>query len=130
MGPSLFSDGNRALTLPREVRCCRFNGAVAIQRRKWDQVGGLSRLACGFNGAVAIQRRKFVRSMRSLKRVLSLQWGRRYSATEIPAPRDAIYQRLAASMGPSLFSDGNRALDRRYSATEISCSQHHRQKAE
>ncbi len=40
-----------------------------------------------------------------------LQWGRRYSATEILSAGSNHHRRSTASMGPSLFSDGNRALD-------------------
>ncbi len=60
-----------------------------------------------------------------------LQWGRRYSATEISDESTRAITYTHASMGPSLFSDGNwepryqreltRLLQwgRRYSATEI-----------
>ncbi len=108
MGPSLFSDGNSACD------------------RKADNHNAASMGPSLFSDGNRWRRRKQIwpRSW--------LQWGRRYSATEIcdaPPRMDRLHD---ASMGPSLFSDGNIVLrlsmdgghfllqwGRRYSATEI-----------
>ncbi len=105
MGPSLFSDG-RMGTAVRRCVATGFNGAVAVQRRKgrvrntvkkvtsrlqWGRRcsategakrEGTTRYVSCFNGAVAVQRRKVRESTKAGKKA------------------------AAASMGPSLFSDG------------------------
>ncbi len=58
MGPSLFSDGNRSLHRGTPTARGCFNGAVAIQRRKYTAQRTSAIEGLSFNGAVAIQRRK------------------------------------------------------------------------
>ena len=138
IGPSLFSDGNHALgkAFGRVGSSIGFNWAVALQRRKFQgsarrdarevpfaSIGPSLSSATEisdlrdehpeavdprFNWAVALQRRKF------------------------PAPAERVAERDPASIGPSLFSDGNMCvwsasacaisslqLGRRSSATEM-----------
>ncbi len=142
---------------PSTIAVTSFNWAVALQRRRYAGMTGTSaeslRLQLGrrssateihgladalrlfrrrFNWAVALQRRRF-NAFCDKDNGRTLQLGRRSSATEIPQPRGLLRVREhPASIGPSLFSDGDSMtcpphasssaplqLGRRSSATEI-----------
>ena len=107
MGPPLFSGGNTQRRLRTSAAQRGFNGAAAVQRRKWPSA----------------------KTPRRRKRLL--QWGRRCSAAEIcrrpcralcckegfngaaavQRRKSEVFDHLpaghAASMGPPLFSGGN-----------------------
>ena len=107
MGPPLFSGGNFQGKKPLPTTSARFNGAAAVQRRKYPHhrratstcwcfngaaavqrrkslpAGESIRAPPCFNGAAAVQRRKYTAVASQAKRLLQLQWGRRCSAAEM-----------------------------------------------
>src|SRR6185312_6940645 len=104
MGPPLFSGGNcpNPAALDRLHAASMgpplFSGGNLV-------VLSVSRAApSGFNGAAAVQRRKCVGVRPWLAAAWELQWGRRCSAAEMPAPAAAPAGAGQASMGPPLFS--------------------------
>ena len=84
MGPPLFSGGNGNRIHQNALDWTCFNGAAAFQRRKFD--------AAGLGGGHSRW----------------LQWGRRFSAAEIGHEMSQQLHCFDASMGPPLFSGGNR----------------------
>ena len=113
MGPRLFSRGNVASwSITGGVPADASMGPRLIQPRKSGDGGWIAYDPC-FNGAAALQPRKCRASRPSDRRGSSLQWGRGCSAAEIrPIGRGASGE-SAASMGPRLFSRGNRRSWRR-----------------
>ncbi len=109
MGPSLFSDGNMSVE------------AVSVMRNEASMGpslfsdGNLSDDDRAMADSIELQwgRRysatEIVVATVATFSMARLQWGRRYSATEIMMRRWHRDQRKIASMGPSLFSDGNQS---------------------
>ena len=84
MGPSMFVDGDQmAMMLMAQQPKLRFNGAVDVRRRRP------------------------VRWSWSPTRLTALQWGRRCSSTETPIDYIKSRKISPASMGPSMFVDGD-----------------------
>ena len=82
MGPSLFSDGrilSRWQHLPRQRR---FNGAVAVQRRKESRRVQEGRHTRASMGPSLFSDGRLLQSSDPGARCITLQWGRRCSATE------------------------------------------------
>ncbi len=134
MGPRLFSRGNARRCAPcRPSRMGRFNGATTFQ--PWKSKRWLSGLLVShatlqwghdfsaveismatdiagffirFNGATTFQPWKYNAKLGGLDTAELLQWGHDFSAVEIPDQYSGTFARDTASMGPRLFSRGNR----------------------
>ena len=83
MGPSIFIDGDPSPSGTHTTGWPRFNGAVDLHRRR---------------PAVGVG---------SPAEPILLQWGRRSSSTETDRPRWGARGSRGASMGPSIFIDGD-----------------------
>jgi len=83
MGPSMFVDGDPPPDLWRRATSACFNGAVDVRRRRHDVA----------HSSAAIMR--------------TLQWGRRCSSTETRRVTRGGLAGGIASMGPSMFVDGD-----------------------
>ena len=109
MGPRLFSRGNR-----ERERCAEVGLAASMGPRLFSRGNSSPPRwctgTCGFNGAAALQPRQRWRVSKP-KPDIVLQWGRGSSAAATRGNAVALDARLGASMGPRLFSRGNK---RRY----------------
>ena len=83
MGPRLFSRGNVTTWAKSVFKMLRFNGATTFQPWKLKRANFRYWIVTGFNGATTFQPWKYLNDC------------------------DGIGQKLAASMGPRLFSRGN-----------------------
>ena len=118
MGPSTIVDGDEKAARGAGARSCRFNGAVDVRRRRRRREP-LRSPGCArcFNGAVDVRRRRHgsalgaPRDHASFNGAVDVRRRRRVSrATPLaPAP--------SASMGPSMFVDGDVPTPVRVTAT-------------
>ncbi len=119
MGPSLFSDGRRDDFGLLHFLSPRFNGAVAVQRRKGWFLCGLGNRRRRFNGAVAVQRRKGLSGRAPVPRSPRFNGAvavQRRKGLSRGARRELL---TSASMGPSLFSDGRQFWEAHLSAVPL-----------
>src|SRR5215510_14647703 len=98
----------------------RFNGAVDLHRRRGQRSQEYWRSQGSFNGAVDLHRRRVFADVRDGRVTEALQWGRRSSSTESAKLRNRLRFSREASMGPSIFIDGERSLpERRHPGTRL-----------
>ena len=111
MGPRLFSRGNTA----------RHSRSGRIPKLQWGRDFSVAEIdtrrassdGCGtcFNGAATFQSRKYERLCQRRNPDGLLQWGRDFSVAEMQRQRHGRLMARIASMGPRLFSRGNRASE-------------------
>ena len=89
-------------------RRARFNGAVDVRRRRRSSPRAPPATPRrGFNGAVDVRRRRLCPRRCRRPRTSMLQWGRRCSSTETGCYDGDRQGSCGASMGPSMFVDGD-----------------------
>ena len=107
MGPPPFGERNGPDRPSTGRHTHRFNGAAAFRRAELVALAAHLRDAKRFNGAAAFRRAESGSTGRCAQNSVSLQWGRRLSASGIcrtwrPSGRETL-----ASMGPPPFGERN-----------------------
>ena len=113
MGPPLCSDGNvfDSEAVADANAMASMGPPLCSDGNLWDSYAAKLGQG-GFNGAAALQRWKFVATDVPAARPFTLQWGRRFAATEMIVISFAMIETYVASMGPPLCSDGNVATNK------------------
>jgi len=89
--------------------CC-FNGAAAFQLRKYGARFNMPWSTKWLQWGRSFSAAEIRASIREDSQKEALQWGRSFSAAEMQARSGAIRAGGKASMGPQLFSCGNRSM--------------------
>ena len=113
MGPSIFVDGDPAGRSASAPTRSGFDGAVDLRRRRHVSAGMTNETSTQLQWGRRSSSTETAQAVRQGGDVgIELQWGRRSSSTETPRLNRDEQIKLLASMGPSIFVDGDASRSR------------------